>query len=52
MDNEPSLDLLQTVLPSTSAMQREPSAASTDTNVSILDTLQATAVINSVIKNL
>ena len=52
IDNEPSLDLLQAALPSTSAMQRVPSAASTETNVSVVDILQATAVINNIEKNL
>ena len=52
IDNEPTLDLLPAVLPSTSAMEREPSAASTNTNVSVVDTLQATAVISSVEKNM
>ena len=33
-------------------MEREPSAASTDTNVSAVDTLQATAVISSIEKNM
>ena len=52
IDNESSLDLLPAVLPLTSAMEREPSAASTDTNVSAVDTSQATAVISSIEKNM
>ena len=52
IDNESSLDLLPAVLPLTSAMEREPSAASTDTNVSAVDTLQATTVISSIEKNM
>ena len=52
IDNEPSLDLLPAVLPLTSPMQREPSAVSLDANVSVVDTLEAAAVINSTEKNL
>ena len=52
IDNEPTLDLLPAVLSSTSAMERETSAASTNTNVSVVDFSQATAVISSTEKNM